>query len=244
MPANCRRTQPTTVDLLPRDFHPSNSALNPTTPDRSATHDKSVPGRRMTQPSSPTVRRAEPSTARPRTQLLPRLLHGLLVGSISLGSLVPALAQSPSISSILLQNNALVISVDAPAGFRHAVLESGGQVLQATRESLAAGALDGRSGLITFTVPDPKTTTFLRIRLGADTAVPAATYTGSQYFSVDYSGGSFGPLTSAEKTGTCSIASPTAPLRTISKPSNPSVSPPSSNSNSHRRRSTKHPTPT
>ncbi|MCC7375024.1 MAG: DUF1800 family protein [Verrucomicrobiales bacterium] len=155
----------------------------------------------MTPSSSPTVQRSDFSPTRHDPWHLQRFIHGILVASAALAAATSAVAQSPAITSILLQNNALVISVDAPAGFRHAVLESGSQVLQANRESLAAGGLDGRSALITFTVPDPKATTFLRIRLGTDAAIPAATYTGAQFVSVDYNGGSFGPLTAAEKTG-------------------------------------------
>lgn len=182
--------------------------FNPLYPDRSATHDKSAPGRRMPNPIPLTVPWTEISspTVPPHIAAIPATprigcLRALLWIALGLGTVGPVAAQSPSITSIVRQNNALVISVDAPAGFRHAVLESGDEILQPTRDSLAAGGLDGRSGLVTFSIPNPQATAFLRIRLGTDPAVPAATYSGPQYFSVDYSGGSFGPLTTAEKAG-------------------------------------------
>lgn len=109
-------------------------------------------------------------------------------------------ASAPVIEAIRLENGALVISAGVPVGYRHAVLESGDTVLQAAREAVIAGPLNGGSGVVTFRFPDPQAPKFLRIRLGTEAAVPAATHTGAAFYSVVYGGGG-GPLSVAEKAG-------------------------------------------
>ncbi|MCC6235270.1 MAG: DUF1800 family protein, partial [Verrucomicrobiales bacterium] len=112
-----------------------------------------------------------------------------------------AAASAPAITSVMVQNNTLVVSASVPSGYRHAVIESGATVVQAARESVIAGALNGSPAIVTFLLPNPGETRFLRVRFGTSETVPTATFTGSQYFSVDYQVPGTEPLTPLERAG-------------------------------------------
>lgn len=120
---------------------------------------------------------------------------------LCLGGVASSAAPSPRVTAIFPQNNQLVILADIPAGYRHAVLESSDTVLAVEREALAAGGMTGVAGTATFKVPDPERTTFLRLRLGTDPAVPAATHAGAPFFVIEYSTPTDVPLTTDEKIG-------------------------------------------
>ena len=129
-------------------------------------------------------------------------LKSLILGSAfmaMLGAMQRSHAQ-PAITSVVQGNNSLVISVNVPAGFRHAVLEAGDTVVQPTRSAMVSGGMDGTSAILTFNVPNSGAVKFFRLRVGTSDVVPPATFSGSPYFSVEYTSGP-GALTAEEKVG-------------------------------------------
>lgn len=129
-----------------------------------------------------------------------RLALGLTVAVLVAGPGVQA-ASAPTVTSVARGESGLMIAVDAPPGYRHAVLEGGAAVVGGLREALVAGGMNGDRAVVTFRVPTPASTTFLWVRLGADPVVPPARHTGADYFSVDYPGGGTFPLTAEEQAG-------------------------------------------
>ncbi|MCI0537646.1 MAG: hypothetical protein L0Z50_20720, partial [Verrucomicrobiales bacterium] len=87
-------------------------------------------------------------------------------------------APQPTVTSVVAQNNNLMISASIPAGYRHAVLEAGDHVTQTQRESLVAGGMDGSIANVTFRIPMSASAKFLRVRVGAEAAVPPSTLSG------------------------------------------------------------------
>lgn len=128
-------------------------------------------------------------------------LAAVALGIVSLGSASTLAASAPVVTAIFTQGGELVIAAEVPSGYRHAVLESSDTVVAAQREALAAGAMDGGAGTVTFKVPDPRATKFLRLRLGTDPVVPPATHSGAPFFVIDYDPSGDLPLTSEEKVG-------------------------------------------
>src|SRR5687768_9497145 len=110
-------------------------------------------------------------------------LKSLILGSAfmaMLGAMQRSHAQ-PAITSVVQGNNSLVISVNVPAGFRHAVLEAGDTVVQPTRSAMVSGGMDGTSAILTFNVPNSGAVKFFRLRVGTSDVVPPATFSGSPY---------------------------------------------------------------
>lgn len=110
-----------------------------------------------------------------------------------------AASTPPVVTAISRQNQNLVISAQIPGGYRHAILEVSDSVMAGSRTALVAGAMNGQWAIATFTVPLPQGTTFLRIGLGTNETLPAATYTGSPYVSMEYTPGGPTALTPPEK---------------------------------------------
>lgn len=108
---------------------------------------------------------------------------------------------APMFRSIGVEAGAVVVGVDLPAGYRHAVLESGAQVTGAGRESLVSGAVHGGAGVLTFRFPAGGETRFLQVRLGPEPEVPSAAYGGAGHFQVVYRGDGDAPLSALEKAG-------------------------------------------
>ena len=100
-----------------------------------------------------------------------------------------ARAAQPAISSVAEANGSLIISATLPAGYRHALLEAGNTVHEPLSEPLVSGPLNASPAMVTFHVPSPGGLKFFRVRVGPEETVPAATYSGPSYFSVEYTGG-------------------------------------------------------
>ncbi len=130
---------------------------------------------------------------------LPPTLLGLALLIPGTGSIRGATA--PAITSVHSQNRTLVVSASVPAGYRHAVLESGSTVIEAQRESLVSGGLSGAPASVTFVIPNPDATRFFRVRFGITEAVPPATLSGPQHFIVDYNVPGSEPLSPQERAG-------------------------------------------
>lgn len=126
-------------------------------------------------------------------------LPGLCLLSALLMAQAGFAASQPVVTSVVVQNNLLVVSASVPAGFGHAVLEAGDQVLQTVREPLIAGGLNGGNALVTFRVPVGPASKFLRVRVGTETTVPASTLSGAAYFSFVNTNSGPEPLTEVEK---------------------------------------------
>ncbi len=133
---------------------------------------------------------------RPRATALAAAIAAL--AAITCGT---AEAAAPAITSVMVQNGTLVVSASVPAGYRHAVIESGATVVEAARESVIAGALNGAPATVTFILPNPGATRFLRVRFGTSETLPPATLSGPQYFAVDYNVPGTEPLTPVERSG-------------------------------------------
>ncbi len=106
----------------------------------------------------------------------------------------------PAITSVVQGNNSLVISVNVPGGYRHAVLEAGDTVIQPTPSPMVSGGMNGTSAILTFQIPNTGITKFFRLRVGTNEVVPPATFSGAPYFSVEYTSGP-AALTEEEKIG-------------------------------------------
>ena len=118
---------------------------------------------------------------------LGRFCRRLALVQLAFGCLSPLTTHTaqPAISSVTQGNNSLVISATLPSGFHHAVLEAGGDLYAPLSEPVVSGGLDGNPAIVTFRVPSAGGLKFFRVRVGPETTVPPATYSGSAYFSVE-----------------------------------------------------------
>ncbi len=134
------------------------------------------------------------------TGLATRALLPLAAAVLTVSPFARAASGSlPVVTGISRASAELVVSATIPAGFHHAILESAGRLIT-TGDVLVAGPLTGGPAVVTFHIPDPGSTVFLRVRVGTGDTVPAARYSGLPYFLVE-NGGAPPPLTPDQQAG-------------------------------------------
>ena len=125
---------------------------------------------------------------------------GIALRSLTLGVWMwwltwPALAleTQPTIRSIHLDGNTVVISVHVPTGLRKVTLESRRRAEQGSWEPRALTRSDGTGGELSFRLPAAKSMEIIRVRGDATDPLPASFYAGTNSFE-NQGGATQGPM--------------------------------------------------
>ncbi len=122
---------------------------------------------------------------------------------VALCSAVGIFAQDerPVITGVRTDPTGVAVSALIPFGNHHALLE-GKTEGAADWRAFVSGPVSGQQAVVTFHLPFSNGPTVLRVRAGQDQTIPAAMFSGADFFSADYSAESeVANLTSAQKIG-------------------------------------------